>query len=299
MLREINDVNQRPDEDQRRWFSDNDLDLITWQQSDGKLSGFQLCYDKQLNEHAIRWRIDSGFTHHRVDDGEDRPGKHKGSPILIADGTVNLTDIQRRFKNASKDLEEPLVTAVANKLTELNRLKDTMKESPENNPNKVAQLFPKRNRYTSTHHGRTTTHEFDENNLTIEWHHGSLSGSSSALLSRLSPRLMSETSIDNDSLSNTRHGLLFMLAGFVIYFSEFNASIPLLAPALGLVGLLPLISGLKNLRPTTWTRIYDDYGNIESSIPCRKDGPDKERLFFEESLSKAIERAHDAEYNWW
>jgi hypothetical protein len=69
-LRELPRVQQVPGEPRRRWFHDHEMDLVTWEDADGALLGFQLAYDKHRNEHSIEWRAGRGFTHYQVDDGE-------------------------------------------------------------------------------------------------------------------------------------------------------------------------------------------------------------------------------------
>ena len=85
MLREFGVTRQEPGDLRRRWFSSPRCDLILWLDEDGSLRGFQLCYDKPSNEHALTWIQDSGFSHMAVDSGEGS-GLGKAAPILVADG---------------------------------------------------------------------------------------------------------------------------------------------------------------------------------------------------------------------
>lgn len=87
-------VRQIPGEPKRRWFSSDDFDLIVWFADDQSFSGFELCYDKRNRERSISWRRGSGgFRHMAVDDGEQRPGKHKASPVLIPDGRFDSMQV--------------------------------------------------------------------------------------------------------------------------------------------------------------------------------------------------------------
>lgn len=112
MLKEIRPVAQRPGENPRRWFTSDDLDLIIWQAADGSLSSFELCYDKPGRQRVLRWSRDSGSEHHAVDDGEGRPGRHKASPLHIADGTPDLPALRAIFAAQSAGLDPALRVAV-------------------------------------------------------------------------------------------------------------------------------------------------------------------------------------------
>ncbi len=167
-----------------------------------------------------------------------------------------------------------------------------------NETENVTRIYPQRNRLVTKDGQTVTTYEFDDQMLYVEWRRGGLSGTRSFPLSRLSPRMLTDTSIDDKSLKQVRFGLLSLLAATVIWFSDIQPHIPLLAPALGLIGAIPLLGGLRNIVPRTWTRICDDYGNVETSIPCSPDINDSERESFVRSLTRAIERARESE-GWW
>jgi len=103
-MKEHLNVRQIPGESKRRWFHSENFDLIIWLSDDQSFSGFELCYDKQRNEHSIAWSKPRGFTHMAVDDGEGRPGKYKGSPVLTADGKFEAKRIYSTFLKASTAL---------------------------------------------------------------------------------------------------------------------------------------------------------------------------------------------------
>lgn len=111
MLREIHDVRQVPGEPRRRWFSDEDFDLIVWLDPQDRLIGFQLCYDKETEQKALMWLEDDGYRHSRIDDG-DNPGKMKASPVLEADGHFDREGIGRRFRKNQGDVPEALADRV-------------------------------------------------------------------------------------------------------------------------------------------------------------------------------------------
>ena len=94
----------------RKWFTDEFFDLIVWFDDQALVVGFQLCYDKGHDEHALTWKQPSSYYHQRVDDGENRPGKHKSTPILVPDGTFDLRRLADQFKTQSKKID-PAISA--------------------------------------------------------------------------------------------------------------------------------------------------------------------------------------------
>lgn len=119
MLAEIHPVRQIPGEGFRRWFTDQDLDLIVWYESDEQqeIHGFQLCYDKEVKERALTWRPGGGFSHHKVDSGED-PYSAKMSPVLSTDGTVDFRKVRSIFLGHAKEIDSALVAFVEKHLAE-------------------------------------------------------------------------------------------------------------------------------------------------------------------------------------
>lgn len=117
MLREYEQVRQLEGEGPRRWFGDADFDLILWYGEDAPetLVGFQLCYDKRTDEHAVTWRLGGSVSHHRVDAGEGDP-KANRSPILVADGPLPLERLIERFSEASADLDPQVRAFVLERL---------------------------------------------------------------------------------------------------------------------------------------------------------------------------------------
>ncbi len=116
MLREYKHVRQITGEATRRWFSDQYFDLIIWIDEQERIIGFQLCYDISYTHRALTWREESGFTHHRVDNGENRPGKIKAAPILVADGIFDSETIAAKFRQESLMIEEAVSAFVYQKL---------------------------------------------------------------------------------------------------------------------------------------------------------------------------------------
>jgi hypothetical protein len=115
MLRELLDVRQVLDDPGRRWFADDYFDLIVWLGKRGEFIGFQLCYDKFGDEHALTWHRKTGFGHHRVESGEmQRP--YKATPILVADGSLDLAGISQLFQERSRAMDEKVARFVLAKI---------------------------------------------------------------------------------------------------------------------------------------------------------------------------------------
>jgi len=119
MLHELIPTRQVPGEPRRRWFTSPNCDLIVWM--DGAApSGFQLCYDKDAQEHALTWRPGLGFSHMRVSDG--RRGSHKGTPFLEPDGRCDPAHILEVFNKEAAFLPREYVALVEEKVRELGLL---------------------------------------------------------------------------------------------------------------------------------------------------------------------------------
>ena len=113
MLNEIEDTRQIPGEGIRRWFRDEELDLIVWYDDDGVMQGFQLCYDKSRHERALTWRKPNSYQHHAIDAGEPATGGPKMSPVLVADGVVDATRIEKTFSLRSAGVPAELAKRIS------------------------------------------------------------------------------------------------------------------------------------------------------------------------------------------
>lgn len=120
-LREIPLARQHPGEPRRRWFTSSGMDLFVWVDDAGKPTGFQLCYGKSSREHALSWAEGKGFSNMAVDGGESRPGRYKGSPILVTDGAVDTQRILEQFRREAALLPEEIVQMVEARVGELAR----------------------------------------------------------------------------------------------------------------------------------------------------------------------------------
>ncbi len=90
MLKEIEGVRQIPEDGPRRWFVDENLDLIVWYTDDhSEITGFQLCYDKKSVQRCLTWQKGEG-----------------GRSTLGSDGRVSIKRVIRLFESVCADLPE-------------------------------------------------------------------------------------------------------------------------------------------------------------------------------------------------
>ena len=118
MLEEYNQPGEPEGEFTKRWFGDSYFYLFVWSDKQGVIDRFQLCYDKSHNEHAITWKRPSSYYHQQVDDGENRPGKSKSTPILLADGMFDFRTIAERFSKESRNIDPEIGRFVHQKILE-------------------------------------------------------------------------------------------------------------------------------------------------------------------------------------
>lgn len=118
MLNEIQQVRQVPGEHRRRWFFDKDMDLTVWLDTAGDIAGFQIVYGRPMDPHALTWWRDSGFYHHRVDDGE-RPDTiaQKGTPVLLPNGRFESSAVRGAFDDLSKEIDPRIASFVLNTIS--------------------------------------------------------------------------------------------------------------------------------------------------------------------------------------
>ena len=120
MLREWSGVRQVPGEGVRRWFTDEDMDLIVWYRQDGSVRGFQLCYGKRCTEHALTWTDDGSVSHAKVDDGETgRAGGPKQTPVLVQDGTIDAGRLIPEFLARAETIDAAVRDLIVDKLRRL------------------------------------------------------------------------------------------------------------------------------------------------------------------------------------
>jgi hypothetical protein len=124
MLVEATHVRQIAGEPWRRWFFDEDIDLIVWTGRFRRIIGFQLCYDKQATERALTWRKGPGYTHQRVDVGKEKSGL-KPTPILVDDGEFDNLKIAQLFRERSAKIDKRVAKFVYQRLLQYQHLAKT------------------------------------------------------------------------------------------------------------------------------------------------------------------------------
>ena len=120
MLTEVKRVRQIENEPRRRWFSDDYFDLIVWLGKRRQIIGFQLCYGKLEAERALTWKKETGYTHRRVDSGENERPEAKATPILVVDGHFDHTTIANVFKERSARIDKKVANFVYDKIVYFN-----------------------------------------------------------------------------------------------------------------------------------------------------------------------------------
>ena len=116
-LRELNNVSQVCGEPVRRIFKGEELELTVWFERE-HIHAFQLCYSQNRQQKSLTWRRDGGFEHRRVDDGEGRLFRHKMSPVLVPDGTLDKDEVIRLFREQSSSIELPIAQFVLTRIAE-------------------------------------------------------------------------------------------------------------------------------------------------------------------------------------
>ena len=127
MLREVLIVEQTDPSLKRRWFESDYFDLFVWQDPDGALVGFQLCYDVELNERALVWNRAEGFYHDGVDHGEGGAGGPGQAPIMVRDGKFDSGTVVPRFEREAArmpaEVRDFVLAKMRDHLIELHRQK--------------------------------------------------------------------------------------------------------------------------------------------------------------------------------
>ena len=116
MLNEVPHVRQIEGEPLRRWFADEELDLIVWFEPEGAICGFQLCYGDSGARHALTWLAPGGYFHHRLDDGDWRIGRTKAATVLADPCPFDPDRLAARFLEAASALESSIADFVLEKI---------------------------------------------------------------------------------------------------------------------------------------------------------------------------------------
>jgi len=120
MLREIPALRQDNPRLRRRWFQDEFFDLYTWQTTAGTLVRFQLCYDVRGRERALTWSKEQGFSHNKVESGDEFAGQPM-TPLLVATGKFPHRLVRVRFQRAAAALDAATRDCILGKMREFGR----------------------------------------------------------------------------------------------------------------------------------------------------------------------------------
>ena len=114
---------------------------------------------------------------------------------------------------------------------------------------------------------------------------------------RFVPEPIVHSSINSDLRANLKIALVLITGAVVVYFSDYNQAIPLLAPALLVFSLPKMAVGLLSFRSEIGT-VFVDAHDSEALIKIPHAlGAERERQAFEESLVEAITSARIAFYS--
>jgi hypothetical protein len=116
MLKEIPHVVQHEEDRRRRVFRSVDVDLTLWVAPDGSYTSFELSYRHGPRERSLRWKNGKGYSHYRVDDGEGRMGRHKGTPLMVPDGVFQRWTVARKFQLEAGDIDPDVADFVISKV---------------------------------------------------------------------------------------------------------------------------------------------------------------------------------------
>lgn len=111
------EARQPAGEQQRRWFSSDDFDLIVWFDALGAIAQFELCYERSDVERALTWSPTHGYRYWRVDTGDASGYMHGMTPILEPDNTEFPKDrVIATFVAASDGLDPAIRSFVVQRL---------------------------------------------------------------------------------------------------------------------------------------------------------------------------------------
>jgi hypothetical protein len=130
--------------------------------------------------------------------------------------------------------------------------------------------------------------------LVTEWKSGIDHSRSSYPLNGLSPDLVEVVGRSPRTTKTVRISLALLAASAIIFFSDYNKAIPLLAPSLLLLGVWWLANAFRMLRPRTWTEIRKLNGDSAVTLVQPEQRTDA-WTHFERDLSSAIREVNGAD----
>lgn len=121
-LYEVAGIQQPPSNEaepaaQKRWFTSTEMDLYTWEVAPQLIQSFQLCYNKPLQEHALQWHHQYGFSHMVVDNNPNFGG-HSQTALLRPANQKVVLNLPVKFAALNEKLPAYIRQFVEAKLTE-------------------------------------------------------------------------------------------------------------------------------------------------------------------------------------
>jgi hypothetical protein len=135
--------------------------------------------------------------------------------------------------------------------------------------------------------GYDYTLRFDDEHLMVEWSSPTQSGSRKTPLRKLRPELPVERWVSDSDRKVGTLGVCLSVTAVVIYFSDIQPHVPLLAPALLIFGLLHLYWGVRAMLPFTKTVVRNRDNAYVISIP-HFEHLSTQRKVFEEALLQTL-----------
>lgn len=119
---ENKNVRQRPEEGYRRWFLNNYFDVIVWYESaKGELLGFQLCYNRAVDERAFTWQKNKRSNHFVSSGSDERGTPWIATAVLHGDAGEIPKEVLSRLQEEQGELDEDLLTLIIDQAETFNR----------------------------------------------------------------------------------------------------------------------------------------------------------------------------------
>lgn len=128
-LSENKNVRQRPEEGFRRWFLNEFFDVIVWYESaGGQLLGFQLCYNRTVDERAFTWQRDKRSSHFVSSGSDERGVPWIATAVLHGDAGAVPRDVLERLQAEQGDLDDDLLDLIVEQARGYNARTETETE---------------------------------------------------------------------------------------------------------------------------------------------------------------------------
>ena len=106
-------VRQRPDEGYRRWFLNDYFDVIVWYESaGGELLGFQLCYNRTVDERAFTWQRNKRSSHFVSSGSDERGVPWIATAVLHGDAGSVPAAVLERLQREQGELDDDLLELI-------------------------------------------------------------------------------------------------------------------------------------------------------------------------------------------